>query len=290
MPSWLFASLRGYDRTWLRGDVVAGLTVWAVLVPEALAYASIAGRLPRRRPVRGARRAAALRRVRQLAPPRRRARCPRPRRCRRRPSATLVAQGQPGFVGDHRRAGRHDRASSRSLAGPAAARLPRRLHLRAGAQGLHRRARADDHHRPGARSCSASRRASGDFFEQLWDLHRRTSATRAPRRSPSASSRSPSSSGCGGSRPAVPGLARRGRARRDRGRAARRSTRHGVDIVGDDRARAPAARPPRRGRAARTSTSPRARSASRSSASPRGSAPPRPTPPGTTTRSTPTAS
>jgi sulfate permease, SulP family len=42
--SWpLFASLRGYDRGWLRGDVVAGLTVWAVLVPEALAYATIAG-------------------------------------------------------------------------------------------------------------------------------------------------------------------------------------------------------------------------------------------------------
>ena len=31
---------------------------------------------------------------------------------------------------------------------PAAAGLPRQLHLRAGAQGLHRRARADDHHRP----------------------------------------------------------------------------------------------------------------------------------------------
>nr|WP_262401569.1 SulP family inorganic anion transporter [Actinomadura sp. CNU-125] len=34
---------RGYRRSWLRGDVVAGLTVWAVLVPEALAYATIAG-------------------------------------------------------------------------------------------------------------------------------------------------------------------------------------------------------------------------------------------------------
>ncbi len=36
----------GYDRRWLRGDVIAGLTVWAVLVPEALAYASIAGVSP----------------------------------------------------------------------------------------------------------------------------------------------------------------------------------------------------------------------------------------------------
>jgi high affinity sulfate transporter 1 len=42
----VFRSLAGYDRSWLRGDLVAGLTVWAVLVPEALAYASIAGVSP----------------------------------------------------------------------------------------------------------------------------------------------------------------------------------------------------------------------------------------------------
>lgn len=39
----LFPSLHGYRRSWLRPDIVAGLTVWAVLVPEALAYATIAG-------------------------------------------------------------------------------------------------------------------------------------------------------------------------------------------------------------------------------------------------------
>ena len=39
----VFASLQGYRRVWVRADVVAGLTVWAVLVPEALAYATIAG-------------------------------------------------------------------------------------------------------------------------------------------------------------------------------------------------------------------------------------------------------
>ena len=41
--SHLFPSLRNYQRDWVRGDVVAGLTVWAVLVPSALAYATIAG-------------------------------------------------------------------------------------------------------------------------------------------------------------------------------------------------------------------------------------------------------
>ncbi|MGS2808542.1 SulP family inorganic anion transporter [Nocardia sp. MW-W600-9] len=39
----VFESLHGYRRAWLRPDLIAGLTVWAVLVPEALAYASIAG-------------------------------------------------------------------------------------------------------------------------------------------------------------------------------------------------------------------------------------------------------
>jgi sulfate permease, SulP family len=43
MPAVLAPSLRGYRRAWLRGDLVAGATVWAVLVPESLAYATIAG-------------------------------------------------------------------------------------------------------------------------------------------------------------------------------------------------------------------------------------------------------
>ncbi|WP_265523599.1 SulP family inorganic anion transporter [Oerskovia flava] len=42
----LFGSLRGYQRGWLRSDLIAGLTVWAVLVPESLAYATIAGVSP----------------------------------------------------------------------------------------------------------------------------------------------------------------------------------------------------------------------------------------------------
>src|SRR3954447_8906339 len=35
--------LRGYKISWLRFDLIAGVTVWAVLVPESLAYATIAG-------------------------------------------------------------------------------------------------------------------------------------------------------------------------------------------------------------------------------------------------------
>ncbi len=42
----IYRSLAGYDRSWFRGDLIAGLTVWAVLIPEALAYASIAGVSP----------------------------------------------------------------------------------------------------------------------------------------------------------------------------------------------------------------------------------------------------
>jgi high affinity sulfate transporter 1 len=41
-----FPSLWGLRRDQVRGDVVAGLTVWAILVPEALAYATIAGVSP----------------------------------------------------------------------------------------------------------------------------------------------------------------------------------------------------------------------------------------------------
>ena len=39
----LAPSFVGFRRDWIRSDVIAGLTVWAVLVPESLAYATIAG-------------------------------------------------------------------------------------------------------------------------------------------------------------------------------------------------------------------------------------------------------
>jgi len=38
-----FGWLHSYDRTWLRGDVVAGLTAAAVVIPQAMAYGAIAG-------------------------------------------------------------------------------------------------------------------------------------------------------------------------------------------------------------------------------------------------------
>ena len=38
--------LPAYDRSWLRGDALAALAVWAVLVPQAIAYAAIAGAPP----------------------------------------------------------------------------------------------------------------------------------------------------------------------------------------------------------------------------------------------------
>ena len=40
------ALLRGYQRSWLRHDVVAGITVAAYLVPQVMAYATVAGLPP----------------------------------------------------------------------------------------------------------------------------------------------------------------------------------------------------------------------------------------------------
>jgi len=40
------AILRGYRRSWLRGDLIAGVTVAAYLVPQVMAYATVAGLHP----------------------------------------------------------------------------------------------------------------------------------------------------------------------------------------------------------------------------------------------------
>ena len=35
--------LLSYDAGWFRADVITGLTLWGILVPEAIAYAGLAG-------------------------------------------------------------------------------------------------------------------------------------------------------------------------------------------------------------------------------------------------------
>ena len=35
-----------YNRAWLSADLIAGLTLWGLVVPEAMAYAGVAGLPP----------------------------------------------------------------------------------------------------------------------------------------------------------------------------------------------------------------------------------------------------
>ena len=42
VPGWL----RSYERGWLRSDVIAGVVIWCVVTPQAVAYAQIAGLPP----------------------------------------------------------------------------------------------------------------------------------------------------------------------------------------------------------------------------------------------------
>ena len=39
----VFSWLPQYQRSWLRSDVIAGLTTAAVVIPKAMAYATVAG-------------------------------------------------------------------------------------------------------------------------------------------------------------------------------------------------------------------------------------------------------
>lgn len=41
-PSWLFSTIEGYQRKWIMRDIVAGLSAGAVVIPQAMAYATIA--------------------------------------------------------------------------------------------------------------------------------------------------------------------------------------------------------------------------------------------------------
>ncbi len=42
----LMSDLAGYESSWFRSDLLAAVTVWAIVVPESIAYASIAGMPP----------------------------------------------------------------------------------------------------------------------------------------------------------------------------------------------------------------------------------------------------
>jgi SulP family sulfate permease len=42
----IVATLATYDRTWIVADLIAGLTLWGLLAPEAMAYAGVAGLPP----------------------------------------------------------------------------------------------------------------------------------------------------------------------------------------------------------------------------------------------------
>ena len=279
----VFPSLRGYRQEWLRGDVIAGLTVWAVLVPESLAYASIAGVSP----VVGLYAAppalllyALLGSSRHLSS----GRCRPPRRCRRRRSRTSPPRARPEYVtltaalaittgiaalaaGLLRLGFLASFISEPVLKGfivglaltIIAGQLPKLFGVEKGDGEL---LRAD---------LGPARRAR---------RHERGDAGDRPRLAR------------GGARPAPvragrPGVAGGGGARGRAGRAASSptaSTSSARSTAGCRRSASPT-RPPRT-----TSTWRRARSASRSSASPRASARPRPTRRATTTRSTRTAS
>ncbi|MCK8477176.1 SulP family inorganic anion transporter [Microbacterium aurugineum] len=41
-PPWFFSTLEGYQRRWIARDVIAGLSAGAVVIPQAMAYATIA--------------------------------------------------------------------------------------------------------------------------------------------------------------------------------------------------------------------------------------------------------
>ncbi len=43
---WLFASLRGFDASWIPGDSIAALTLAAIAIPEQLATACLVGMPP----------------------------------------------------------------------------------------------------------------------------------------------------------------------------------------------------------------------------------------------------
>ena len=272
----LFPSLAGYRRGWLQGDGLAGLTVWAVLVPEALAYATIAGVSP----VVGLYAApAALMLYAAFG-------CSRhlvvgPMSATAALSAAAVADARRLRAADARRADRRrwrsSPVSSRSIAGLARLGLPRHSSpsrcSRASSSAWPSRSSSGS-----CPSCSASTRATATSSSSCgtWSASstRPTGSTLAGRVVSLALMLGLRRVAADGAR-----LAGRGRWSASWPSSCSTWTEHGVDIVGNDRAGPPLARAARRGRSADYLSSRRPRSASCSSASPRASARPRPTPP-----------
>ena len=205
-------------------------------MPEALAYASIAGVSP----VVGlyAAPAGAARSTPRSAAPATSssARCRRRRRCRRRPSPTSTTGG-PDDVLAFTAVLALVTGVLALAAGLLRLGLPRQLHLRAGAQGLHHRPRPDDHHRPGAQA-ARHREGGGRLLRAAVGRDPPPRRHAGAARSPSASRRSPWSSGCG-ARARRARLARRRRLRCRR-RGAVRPRRQGRRDRRRDRQRTPA--------------------------------------------------
>ena len=222
-----FGSLRGYRRAWLRArprrraDGLGGARAGGAGLRHDRRRA--AGR----RPLRRARRRWSCTRRSAARATSSSGRCRRPRRCRPASSATSPRGGRDAYVALTAGLALGRPGSSRVAAGLLRLGFLANVHLRAGAQGLHHRARADDHRRARCPSCSASRRATATSSRSS-GTSSPTSATPSGRRSRSASRRWRSCSGCAGSRPWCPRSLvvvllgdRRGRALRPRP--------HGVD-------------------------------------------------------------
>ena len=225
----LLPSFLGYDRRWLGIDLVAGLTVWAVLVPESLAYASIAGVSP----VVGL----------YAAPPRRCSSTPLfgssrhlivgPMSATAALSAAAVADARHRRAGQRRRvhggAGDHDRACWRCSGGLLRlgflANFISEPVLKGFIVGLALTIIVGQ-----LPKLFGIAKGEGELLRQLWDVVTHLGDTTGLRPSSSALARSPSSSGCGGA-PAVP-------ARSSRSSSASSPpsvfdlTSHGVAIVG----------------------------------------------------------
>ena len=310
------APLRPVSRVWRRCRSVSDRrdTVGQLFFSSLRGYRPrLAARRPRRRPD-GVGRAGAG--VAGLRDDRRRPARGRPLRGRPVPGALRAARVAPGtwwsapmsataalsagIVGGfarrrhrrlrraHRRARRSSPASSRCSPACSAG-VPGVVHLRAGAQGLHRRPGADHHRRAAAQAVRRrqGRAATSSSRSGTWS---RTSATPTCATLVGRPAQPGRRAGAAALAAAGPRLAGRGAARHRRRRALRPGRPRGRDRR-PHRLRAAAPRRSRRCRGRRTGCSSSGpRSACCWSASPRGSGPPRRTPPGRATTSTRTGS